>query len=230
MGLKQTLGKKYRHTVGKIKYIRYNQRKFNASVKVWFLGLFSKIVLDKEKISQADNLIVCAHPDDETIFFYSVMKEKTFVVCMSNCGDTKRKKEFFCAINAQNTSGIMLNCPDVKGFTWAWNSIFTKMKLKKIKKLLKPDCNIYTHAVFGESEHPHHFAVGKAVSRTFSGFSVFHTASDVSRAFDLSDEDIKRKTQIINDMYPSQIKMLNLWCPWYEEYMKRDSFLGRKAE
>lgn len=34
----------------------------------------------------------------------------------------------------------------------------------------------------------------------------------------------KDKHMIVHDIYSSQYKMLELWCPWFEHYMQYEHF------
>ena len=203
----------------------YNCKKIFRSVKIWIKGFFVDKTPDYDKISKCKKIIICAHPDDETIFFFSTLQKGTYVICMSNCGEKTRREEFFKALEYKETDGVMLNAPDVKYAQWMWSGLFWKSRFKKIKKSLNKDCEIYTHSIRGESGHNHHYAVGKFVSSYFKDFNVSYTAENAAKAKLLSEADFDVKMYILTDIYSSQIKMLSKWCPWFDGYMRADSFL-----
>lgn len=204
--------------------------KYRSKVRVhrfatWFRGFFADKTPDYEKISKCKRLIVCAHPDDETLFFFSVMGEGTYVICMSNCGEKTRRKEFFNALEYQNTEGVIFNFPDLEHSEWMWSKIFLKRRFRKIRNVLNKECEIYTHSVEGESGHCHHFATGRFVGDYFRDFKIRYTAINSDDAKKLSDDDLKEKMYIMTDIYSSQIKMLTRWCSWFNDYIRIDSFL-----
>lgn len=204
---------------------RYKTKIFLRSIKVWFSGFFVDKKPDYDKISKCKRLVVCAHPDDETIFFFSVLRKDTYVVCLSNCGEKTRRREFFRAIDDLKIHGVMFNAPDIKNAQWMWSKFFLKRRFEKIKNVLREDCEIYTHSIIGESGHPHHYAVGKFIKGYFKDFKVSYTAEKAEYANELTEDFLEKKTYIMTNIYSSQIKMLTRWCPWYDGYMKRDSFL-----
>ena len=69
--------------------------------------------IDEEKISSIDNVMIVAHPDDETLWGgEQLLKENYLVICITN-GDNKiRKKEFEKVMEETKDYGIILNYPD----------------------------------------------------------------------------------------------------------------------
>lgn len=66
--------------------------------------------IDEEKISSIDNVMIVAHPDDETLWGgEQLLKENYLVICITN-GDNKiRKKEFEKVMEETKDYGIILN-------------------------------------------------------------------------------------------------------------------------
>ena len=206
--------------------VKYRSKMHAHRYATYFRGFFVDKTPDYEKLSKCKNLIFCAHPDDETLFFFSVLGEGTYVVCMSNCAESTRKKEFFRALEYKKCDGIMFNYPDTMFSNWLWSKFFMKKRFNKIKDVLSKDCKIYTHSIEGESEHGHHFATGRAVDYYFCDFDILHTVVKVEDAKKLSERDLQEKRFIMTDIYSSQIKMLTRWCSsWFEDFMQVDSFL-----
>lgn len=66
--------------------------------------------IDEEKISSIDNVMIVAHPDDETLWGgEQLLKENYLVICITN-GDNKiRKKEFEKVMEETKDYGIVIN-------------------------------------------------------------------------------------------------------------------------
>jgi len=225
--------KRIRHILGKVywavyKYLenkKYRYRKKSRVVINWIIGFFVPVHLNYTGLKKAKQIIICAHPDDETIFFHSVIKQyHPFVICMSNRGDKVRRKEFFNAMNYLGVNGVLLNIPDILAVDWKWLIPILKKKLKKIAKYCDNLEVVYTHNSDGESGHRHHFALSKAVSKVFQDKTVYYTSKEPITENKLSKEEIEDKEYIIKNIYSSQYKMLTLWCPWFPHYMKYEYF------
>ena len=222
--LKRRLGQLYWLAVKKYHDRRYLRQKNNQRFRDWCRG-FGKAATQTAPVD-AHCIVVCAHPDDETLYFYSVLKEQNpFVICMSGTGSSIRSKEFYTALAAQGVHGMMLNMPDVPHMSWAWRCFGTGA-LKKAAKLCPAARRIYTHSATGESHHPHHYATHGAAVNAFSGCQILSTAPEAPTNGDgaLSAEDINRKHTLLKTCYPSQIKMLETWYPWWDSYLKTEYF------
>lgn len=226
-GIRHKCGKAYWHIVKIINRILYKVKKWLKSLFVWISGIghtYGSIYNAKN----AETLIICAHPDDETIFFSSIIKEKSpFVICMSHSGNRVRRQEFSNALKAQKCQygGLLLNFPDVKGMTWVWKYCL-KHKLQAIKKFCPNVKTVYTHAGTGESGHPHHFFVHDAVVKVFYDIKIYHTAEiiETNSMKKLSNNCVQEKMSIISDIYSSQVNMLVKWCDWYELFLNYENF------
>lgn len=224
--LKHKLGVIYWKTVGKLKNWTYRFNRTFNHIKIWVRGWFCRHrwgIVGREK---AQSIVVCAHPDDETIFFSSILKsKKPFVVCASNRGHKVRKEEFEKALAFWGVEGIMLNFPDVPGLTFVWRWRMAA-KLKKIRNKLPSVMTVYTHSASGESGHPHHYAVSNGVEKAFEGCRIITTAVAVPEKGDgrLAALAVEEKYSAIKTCYPSQINMLEKWCPWWESYLSTEYF------
>ena len=225
MKFKSFLVKKYYNLLSLRDKCVYYTKRFFRMLKTWMKGFFADKKPDYSKIAKCKRLVVCAHPDDETIFFFSVLQKGAYVICLSNCAHKIRREEFFKALDYQGADGVMLNLPDVPGMKWMWSKLFLKRKFKKIKSILSEDCEIYTHSLMGEYGHPHHCAVGKFIKSYFENFNVNCTVENIEERREITEPDFEKKTYIMEEIYSSQSKTLARWCPWYDGYMRFDSFL-----
>lgn len=223
---RRKLGRLYWKCDAKLKTWWYFRKKNWKRFGFWIKGWRGSANTDTDALKNAHCLVVCAHPDDETLYFYSVMKEfRPFVICMSNVGSPVRTAEFNMALQAQNVKGMMLNMPDVPYMAWLW-SLLAPMRLRAIARQCTNVKTVYTHSLRGESHHPHHYATGRAVDKVFAGCRILKTAEHVpmNGRGRLSDEDGERKLKLLRECYPSQIKMLEGWYPWWTEYLENEFF------
>ena len=224
--LKHKLGTIYWKMVGIIKKSVYHLKKTVRCIKNWMRGWFRGWTMGVARLEKVQSMVVCAHPDDETIFFSSILKsKKPFVVCCSNRGHKVRREEFEKTLTYWGVEGIMLNFPDVPGmtFVWKWRMAAT---LKKIRKKLPSAMTVYTHSASGESGHPHHYAVSNGVTKAFKGCRIITTAITIPESGEgrLTVADIEEKYSIIKNCYPSQINMLEKWCLWWQGYLTIEFF------
>lgn len=226
--LKRKLGLFYWKSMKRIGEWKYRQRKTFRQIKTWVQGWRFKQKGDGTIHKGVQYLVVCAHPDDETIFFSSALKsKKPFVVCVSHRGDKVRRDEFYKALAYWGVDGIMLNFPDVPGmaFVWRWRMSAVLARLRKSMPLVS---TVYTHSANGESGHPHHYAVSNGVAKAFEGCRIITTAETVPESGEgrLTETDVEEKYSAIKNCYPSQINMLEKWCSWWQDYLTVEYFEG----
>lgn len=224
--IRRKLGLFYWKCNGRIKNWWYVCRKNWRRLADWIRGWFCNDTLHCEKLKNVKYLVICAHPDDETIFFSSILKKKKpFVICASNRGNKVRRHEFYSALDSWGVEGTMLNIPDVKGldFIWRWR---TGVALRRIKKYLPSVTVIYTHSEVGETGHPHHYAVNTGVQKIFSQCKIITNAASVPEngAGRLSETDLEEKRIVLKSCYSSQVNILERWCPWWQSYLTTEYF------
>lgn len=113
--------------------------------------------------------IICAHPDDETLFFSSILNsfgQDTLVHCLTDGNadgrGSERKKEFQKAMDYFEVAN------------WTWSGLpdiyeknldpeKLKEEIGKTLKSLPKDSIVFTHGPFGDYGHPHHIQVARAV-------------------------------------------------------------------
>jgi LmbE family N-acetylglucosaminyl deacetylase len=156
------------------------------------------------------NLLVVAHPDDETIFFGALLlnyrKLPWHVVCVTDANadgmGKLRKLEFARAcrlLKIKETS--WLNFPDVFS-----KRLDTDALVEKLKSLPSPT-EVFTHGIIGEYGHPHHqdvsFAVHQAFGKTHKVWSSAYNAFP-EMTVELKPSQYKVKTKILADIYGSE--------------------------
>lgn len=162
------------------------------------------------KKSTQYNILICAHPDDETLFFGGlIQKERNspwIVVCATDGNADgmgfKRKKDFEAAckkLGAKKT--LML------GFSDVYTQRLDISALHKCFAELPAAKAIYTHGPVGEYGHPHHQDVSWAVHSYYQGHkNIWGTAYNCypDKTIILSSQHYLKKSFILSSIYGSE--------------------------
>ena len=179
-----------------------------------------KTDINNLNLSNINNLMIVAHPDDETIWGGAhLLKDNYLVVCIT-CGTNRtRVEEFKKALAISNDSYVMLGYPDKKNnqrddWSLSYNNI--KKDLEKIIKLKNWDI-IVTHNIDGEYGHIHHKMTHSIVKSIYENnninsslyfFGKYYKKTDIGLYKDqLVPESLEYKNIKINKMikvYKSQ--------------------------
>ena len=66
--------------------------------------------IDRQLVKQIKNVMIIAHPDDETLWAGDhIMKDRYLIICLTNGNNKIRKKEFEKAMELTGNYGIILN-------------------------------------------------------------------------------------------------------------------------
>lgn len=136
----------------------------NISAKIKVIGisnngLISNYTLDQMNISHYKNVMIVAHPDDETLWGgANLLKENYFVVCLTNGYNIERANDFRNILNFTKNGGIILNYPDSQDFQKDNWILVKKGILKDLSTILnyKSWEKIVTHGPDGTGGHYHH--------------------------------------------------------------------------
>ncbi|MEK6554244.1 MAG: PIG-L family deacetylase [Bdellovibrionota bacterium] len=177
------------------------------------------------------NVVICAHPDDETIFFGGlIQKYKThpWLVACATDGNAdgmgaKRAEDFKKACRQLGVAEtVMFGFPDV--FNQRLNIEALQEKIAELPEAFA----IYTHGPVGEYGHPHHQDVGLATFQFYNKqrpqrptYGVAYNCSpEVLVA--LSDEQFAKKAQILSQIYGSETQRFQniLPCTFSEGFCR----------
>jgi LmbE family N-acetylglucosaminyl deacetylase len=156
------------------------------------------------------NLLVVAHPDDETLFFAGLLlrekKKRWHVVCVTDGNadgqGAERHRQFAKACKTLGVASYdFFNLPDLYQ---------KRLDLKTLKEKLfaLPEFEaIYTHGPTGEYGHPHHqdvsFAVHECFAKNKPVWSVAHNC-EPDRSIHLNSHEYKIKSGILSKIYLSE--------------------------
>lgn len=173
------------------------------------LCFFHHLKNDKKPISEKTVLFV-AHPDDDTLFFHTVLKnEKPFVALMTTGKSLRRMKAFRRVMNyyGVNYTFFPLSSRDKREekLEKCVNTVLSRRSFERA----------YTHSQSGEYGHEMHKRVHAAVKKCFDG-EIFTTVTEEENALlpRLEEELCREKEMIFKTMYTTEGFVLELWPNW----------------
>lgn len=170
-----------------------------------------------------DNLIIVAHPDDETIWAGEHLIRGSYtVLCITNGNNKTRKAEFEKVLKQTNSEGRILPFPDkTNGQRDNWKSCKNEIT-EEIKKIIdsKDWSTIVCHNPDGEYGHIHHKMVSQIVTNIlksekntdkliyFGKYTCRKNKDQLKNEKSLSSKYYKQKLKLC-DIYSSQSKVMN---------------------
>lgn len=181
----------------------------------------------KERLQGIDNLMIVAHPDDETLWGgHHLLTGKWFVLCVTNEFDETRRNEFYKAMNESNNYGVIMAYPDVYWVTENGKKVRYKYEWDDCYDLIQQQINyvvnlkdwktIATHNPEGDTGHRHHKKIDKMVTDVCKAsnkyddlyyFGKYYTEDQINKLgiiSNLSKEDIEKKQNLMLNNYQSQ--------------------------
>ena len=196
-------------------------------------------LFDQIDINSYQNIMIVAHPDDETIWGgMHLIKDKYLVICLTNGDNKTRAKEFNDVIKQTKGTGIILDYPDkTNGKRDDWKNSQKNIK-NDLNYLLQKQTfsKIVTHNPSGEYGHQHHKMtssivtnIAKELNKTnclyYFGKYYKKTSPMLSIKPTFNEELLKQKNQLLS-IYSSQDKVcqhlqhMNAYENWisYQEW------------
>lgn len=156
-------------------------------------GFLTKEQLDALDLSESTNLMIVAHPDDETLWGGGHLAEGGyFIVCLTNANNAKRRAEYEAVLKETGNQGIFLNYPDQPGGVRSdWSTVKSQM-LGDLNLLItyKNWGLVVTHNPTGEYGHIHHKMTSSLVTYSYNlncwdnrlyYFGKYYKATDLSK-------------------------------------------------
>lgn len=170
---------------------------------------FHHLLNDKKPIKEK-TLLVVAHPDDDALFFHTVLKkEKPFVALMTMGTSLRRMSEFRRAMKYYGVNYTY--------FPLASRDEREDLLLKNVKLVLSRGNfeRVYTHSQSGEYGHVMHKRVHKAVISAFQGEVYTPVTEEKNASLPLlPKETILEKTEVFKSIYKTQVFVLDMWQNW----------------
>ena len=201
----------------------------NVSTKIKIIsisntGLLSKYVLKKLNASHYQNVMIVAHPDDESLWGgANLIKDNYFVVCLTNGYNLKRANDFRTILKFTKNGGIILNYPDTQDNIrddWIYvgkgilNDLSLILNYSNWKKIV-------THGPEGTTGHYHHKKTYRFVLETVKKFNKlnnlyyfakFYKKNEMPKSLPrISDKELEYKIKEVS-IYKSVNKYIyKLW-------------------
>ena len=187
-------------------------------------GLISNYTLKINNAEKFKNLMIVAHPDDETLWGgANLYKDEYFVVCLTNGYNYKRANDFRKILNFTKNKGIILDYPDLQDSirdNWSEVKIGILKDLSTILNYNNWD-KIVTHGPDGTTGHYHHKKTCEYVTfitrklKLFNNlyyFGKFYKKNEIPKDLPrISKKELRSKLQEIS-FYKSVKKEINkLW-------------------
>lgn len=175
-------------------------------------------------------ILICAHPDDETLFFSSLLysnSQDIHVICISDGNadgrGEERKREFETALDKFNiTSFDFYSLPDQYNSPLNEDLLNEKIKIS-LRKFANEDTVLFTHGPFGEYGHPHHIQVGQLIHQNYlAKYTIYHP-----NILSIDEESLTFKE---NEIKMWELK-LEIMCTIYKkEYQRFVTLIPAKAQ
>lgn len=191
-------------------------------------------------LDNKSNLMIVAHPDDETLWGgKELLNGDWCVLCITNGNNKTRSDEFQNVMDYINCTGIILNYPDKvlnKRDDWKnikdgiYDDVQTLIKYKNWDKIV-------THNPKGEYKHIHHIMTNDIVTKNCINLNCYDklyyfgkyykkdaiTNNNLPIKIDLND---KQKLDNMLELYTTQQKTLNKLkhMLYYESLIKADEW------
>lgn len=130
-------------------------------------GTISNNTLKKSHAEQFKNVMIVAHPDDETLWGgANLYKDKYFVVCLTNGHNLYRVKDFRKILTFTKNKGIILDYPDIQGHIIDKWKEFKEGIIKDLKTIISYNNwnKIVTHGPEGTTGHIHHKKISSYIT------------------------------------------------------------------
>lgn len=153
-----------------------------------------KALMDEIDLTNVENVMFVAHPDDESIWGGDkLIKNNYLVVCLTGGSNPIRSAEFFNAMKSINTPAIILDYPDKTfGRRSEWKSTYDQICNDVLYILQQKDwTTIATHNPDGEYGHIQHQLTSKIVTsqakklnltEELMYFGVYYHADEINSA------------------------------------------------
>ena len=197
----------------------------NTQSQKWYLTKEEDTYYNSKELSlddintNANKLMIVAHPDDETIWGSHALKDEKYLVVCVTCGPTRRDRvyEFRRVMNTTEDDYMMLGFPDlVKGKKSEWKDEYSTIS-DQLETIIKSKDweSIVTHNPEGEYGHIHHKMVNKMVTskanhKILSYFGKYYNENIPQEILSdkLSDEYFNYKKELLK-IYETQVGAIN---------------------
>ena len=166
-------------------------------------------VRDKVNKPKEDTILFIAHPDDDTLFFHTFIKEhKPYVVLLTDGWSLIRSKDFK---RVMKQYGVRYR---------AYGLHSRDKRIDLLEKYVKQSFKLgnfklcATHNAEGEYGHEMHVRVHNAVKNNVNCKLLVPALDCEIENYPIDSKDITEKTQIFNNFYKTELFVLEQYNKW----------------
>ena len=170
------------------------------------------VIRDRLNPPKEDTLLIVTHPDDDTLFFHTKIKEyKPYVALMVTGWSLKRLFDFMKVMKYYGVKFRPYDTVEDKPFT-------EKKITKQVKEVYKTGNfkRCLTHNSTGEYGHRNHKLVHNCVIKNVDCEIYVPVSAERITHYPLDNETINEKTRIFNDFYVTEIFVIDEYKEWLE--------------
>ena len=194
--------------------------------------IYKKTPIKKTDVNNLDlsnihNLMIVAHPDDETIWGGAHLLEDNYLVVCITCGtDRTRVEEFKKALSISSDSYVMLGYPDkTNNKRDDWSKVYDNI-VKDIERIiaLKKWDTIVTHNEDGEYGHIHHKMTNNIVKSVYENNKITSHLYFFGKYYNKNDIDLYKERLIPIDNNSKDIKINKMLSVYKSQSFITDYF------
>ena len=184
-------------------------------------GLINNNTLKLHNADKYKNLMIVAHPDDETLWGgANLYKDIYFVVCLTNGHNYQRASDFHKLLNFTKNEGIILDYPDLQDYVQdKWIEVKESI-IKDLSTIINYNNwdKIVTHGPEGTTGHMHHKKISsyvtmiarkKNILKNLYYFGKVYKKGTIPKNFPrISKTELKYKMQEVS-IYKSKAREIN---------------------
>ena len=176
-------------------------------------GLITNDIMNRSNINAYKNIMIVAHPDDETIWGgANMIRENYFIICLTNGYNSVRANDFKNVMKFTKNDGIILNYPDINdGNIDNWLEVRNGI-LKDLSKLIsyKNWDKIVTHGPEGTNGHYHHKKTSQFVTEITKKYNKYNNLYYFQKFYN-KNEIPKNLPRINDNEYNYKLKEVSIY-------------------
>ena len=198
------------------------------------IQLENKKILSTINLDNFQNIMIVAHPDDESLWGgMHLLQDNYLVICLTNGDNPTRAKEFKQAMQKTNNLGLILDYPDkTNGKRDNWKNVAHNIE-NDINYLLNNHQfnTIVTHNPNGEYGHAHHKMTSAIVTKVAKKLSYDNSLYYFGHYYKKNDFPLKKNPIYDNNLLQQKTKLIatyssqNKTCQKFQHMLAHEDWI-----